>query len=160
MSIKSLSFKDDSAVPNMLMRELHLRFNQMVYIRQKYALKEPLNVEINYTCFPFLITVGSVNFVPEIYHQMPGPDRQTIDHIGVTASQIPGSIIARYFHPTGDMRSTLGRLRVLYPPSSPDNADDKLSEKYYYVRARRDDGTYEVVHEPWLCRGNDPVSID
>ncbi|KZP32542.1 hypothetical protein FIBSPDRAFT_848361 [Athelia psychrophila] len=149
LSNDSLSPKDYSAVPNMLQRELQMRLNQITSIRRKYAFKEPLNVEINYTVFPFQITAGSAHFVPERYHQLAAQDREMIDKLGGTASRIPGSIIARYFYPAGDLQSRLGEIMILDPPKLMlYNMEGRLSEKYYSVRARKDNGSYEMVHQP------------
>lgn len=129
--------------------ELRMRFNQMIFIGRKFGFKEPLNIEINYNFFPFQITVGSAHYTPKRRNQPLGAeDLEMLDTIEELALRTPGSIIARYFHLGGDMQITLGVVRILYPPGlMVDNMEGKLSEKYYSVRARKDDGTYKVVHQ-------------
>lgn len=152
-NLNSLSPKDHSAIPVLLQHELHVRFGQIVDIRRQFALKEPLNVEIDYTIFPIQITVGSSRFVPESehYHTLAKDDREYIEHLMITAWRKPGAIVARYFYPVGDVkiRSRFGELFILDPPDLKlYSKEGKASERYCLVRARKDDGSYVVVHQP------------
>lgn len=152
-NLHSLSPKDHSAIPVLLQHELNVRFGQIIDIRRQFALKEPLNVEIDYTVFPIRITVGSSRFVPESehYRDLASNDREYIEQLMIAAWRKPGAIVARYFYPVGDIkiRSRFGELFVLDPPKLKlYSTASKASEEYCLVRARKDDGTYVVVHQP------------
>ena len=130
-----------------------MRLDQINDIRQQFALEEPLTVEIDYSVFPFPITVGSWHFLNERFPQLSKESRDHMVKLSVKALLIPGAIITRYVYPAGGSLCKLGELKIMDPSDpTPFENEGVNSHIYYFVRVKKDDGTLQVVQEPGNTR--------
>lgn len=101
-------------------------------------------IEVNYSKYPFLITVGSTTSSLPAEYNTGEEGRREWDEVVKDAESTPGVSILRLLYPTGQ-NVRMKVTKVFLPEASSETSDDSLDsvlDRYYTLRVIKDDGTF------------------